>query len=240
MLCIERTETDPYFNIAAEEYFLKNFTSDIFMVWQNSKAIILGKHQNVSAEINLLWARKKAIPIVRRLSGGGTVFHDTGNLNYTFIFTGKQERLVNYQKYSRPIIDFLETLGIQADFVGKSDLKIGKLKFSGNAEHVYRSRVLHHGTLLFKTNLNELEEALDVPRIELHKKYIRSNRSLVTNISDHLSRQMDMIEFKDLLFSFVVNLFENASIYNLTDHDRNEIETLSELKYKTDKWNFDR
>ena len=240
MLCIDRSETDPYFNIAAEEYFLKEFTSDIFMVWQNSRSIIMGKHQNMSAEINLDFAKEKGIPVIRRLSGGGTVFHDQGNLNYTFIFSGKQDSLVNYSRYTRPIIAFLETLDINARFVGKSDLKVGHLKFSGNAEHIYRSRVLHHGTLLFATNLDELEKTLDVVEIELHKKYIRSNRSLVTNISSHLTQKMDIREFKDRLFSFVMDLFENSTIYNLTNHDRDEIELLVEHKYRTKKWNFGR
>ena len=117
----------------------------------------MGKHQNMSAEINLDFAKEKGIPVIRRLSGGGTVFHDQGNLNYTFIFSGKQDSLVNYSRYTRPIIAFLETLDINARFVDKSDLKVGHLKFSGNAEHIYRSRVLHHGTLLFATNLDELE-----------------------------------------------------------------------------------
>jgi len=240
MLCIDRSETDPYFNIAAEEYFLKAFGTDIFMVWKNKRSIILGKHQNASAEINRSWAEEREIPIIRRISGGGTVFHDQGNLNYTFIFSGKQDRLVNYQKYTAPIIAFLKTLDIQANFIGKSDLKIGDLKISGNAEHVYKSRVLHHGTLLYESNLDELEAALDAPEIELHKKYVRSNRSLVTNISDHMNKKINIDQFKDLLFLFIMDHFDNTSKYTLSDHDKNEIYTLVKRKYCTEKWNFGR
>ena len=136
MICIQDTQTDPYFNLAAEEYVLKNFSDDVFMLWRNDNAIIVGKHQNTLSEINLDYVKEKGIKVVRRISGGGAVFHDLGNLNFTFIRTGEEGNLVDFKRFTLPIIEVLQKMGVDAKFEGRNDLTIEGKKFSGNAEHV--------------------------------------------------------------------------------------------------------
>ncbi|MFC2114630.1 biotin/lipoate A/B protein ligase family protein, partial [Bacteroidota bacterium] len=114
MLCIYNTHTDPAFNLAAEEYLLKNFKQDIFMLWRSRPSVVVGKHQNALAEVNYSYVRENNIPVLRRLSGGGTVFHDLGNINFTFINNGEEGKLVDFRKYTQPIIDVLQSLGVQA------------------------------------------------------------------------------------------------------------------------------
>jgi len=186
MLIINDLRTDPYFNLAAEEYALKNFKADCFMLWRNEPSIIVGKHQNTLAEINLDYVKKRNIKVGRRLSGGGAVFHDLGNLNFTFISTGAQEnRLVDFRRFTMPILEVLQNLGIEAVFEGRNDLTIHGRKFSGNAEHVWKNRILHHGTLLFSSVLTDLSEALKVDPLKFRDKAVKSIRSRVTNISKH-------------------------------------------------------
>jgi lipoate---protein ligase len=160
MLCIYNPSTEPYFNMAAEEYLLKNFSANIFMLWRNDNAVVVGKHQNSLAEINHDFVQQNNIKVVRRLSGGGTVFHDLGNLNFTFITNGEGEELVNFRKFTQPILEVLLQLGVHAKFEGRNDLTINGLKFSGNAEHVFKKRTLHHGTLLFSSKISDLTQAL--------------------------------------------------------------------------------
>ena len=163
MLCIINTNTKPYFNLAAEDYVLRNFKDDCFMLWRNKPSIIIGKHQNTLAEINLEYVKDNNIDVVRRLSGGGAVFHDLGNLNFTFIKNAKDEgSLVDFKKYIQPILEVLQSLGVNAKFEGRNDIMIDGKKISGNAEHVFKRRVLHHGTLLFLSQIADLSKALKV------------------------------------------------------------------------------
>ncbi len=154
------------------------------MLWQNLPSIILGKHQNTLAEINYSFVKENNIPVVRRISGGGTVFHDLGNLNFTFISSGEKEKLVNFRKFTQPIIEVLNHMGIPACFEGKNDLRVNGLKISGNAEHVYRNKVLHHGTLLFSADLNYLNQAIKSVPERFKDKAVQSVRSKVANITD--------------------------------------------------------
>jgi len=204
MLCINDHNTDPCFNLAAEEYVLKNFAEDCFMLWRNAPSVIVGRHQNTLAEINVDYVKRNNIKVVRRLSGGGAVFHDLGNLNFTFIETARDGRLVNFQKYTRPILAVLQSLGIDARFEGRNDLVIGGKKFSGNAEHVHRSRVLHHGTLLFASELADLSGALNAHPEKFTGKAIKSVPNRVTNISSHLKEPLDIEQFRDMVLSYIM------------------------------------
>jgi lipoate-protein ligase A len=238
MLCIIRHETDPYFNLAAEEYVLKYFKQDCFMLWRNEPAIIVGKHQNTLAEINAEFVKENQIRVVRRLSGGGAVFHDLGNLNFTFIASGEHHQLVDFRKFTFPILEVLEKLGIEAKFEGRNDLTIGGRKFSGNAEHVYKSRVLHHGTLLFSAEMADLSGALNVDPDKFTDKAVKSVRSRVTNISEHLQSPMTVLEFRDHIMNHIRETTANTQIYRFTEEDIQAINRLREEKYITWEWNY--
>ncbi|MDY0342855.1 MAG: lipoate--protein ligase [Lentimicrobium sp.] len=238
MLCIIRQETDPYFNIAAEEYVLKHFKRDCFMLWRNAPAIIVGKHQNTLAEINLDYVEERKIKVVRRLSGGGAVFHDLGNLNFTFIATGEKHELVDFRKFTLPILQVLLKLNIQAKFEGRNDLTIEGRKFSGNAEHVFKNRVLHHGTLLFSSEMTDLTAALKVDPAKFSDKAIKSIRSRVTNIEEHLHAPLTVLEFRDLIMQHIIETTPGAEVYTFSKDDITAIEKLRDEKYSTWDWNF--
>lgn len=239
MLCIQNYNTDPYFNLAAEEYVLKNFTDNCFILWRNRPSIIVGKHQNALAEINLEFVKERKIDVVRRLSGGGTVYHDPGNLNFTFIQNVENnESLVDFRKYTRPIIDVLHQLGVDAKFEGRNDIMINGKKISGNAEHVFKKRVLHHGTLLFSSEISDLSKALKVNPIKYQDKGVKSVRSRVTNIRDHLAEKISVMEFYDKILKYVISTDKESVIYEFTDEDIKQINRLSDEKYKSWEWNF--
>lgn len=238
MLCIKHPNTDPWFNLAAEEYVLKNFTEDVFMLWRNHNAIIVGKHQNTLAEINLDYVKEKGIKVVRRMSGGGAVFHDLGNLNFTFIMNGEEGHLVDFRKFTQPILDVLKKLDIDAKFEGRNDLTINGQKFSGNAEHVYKSRVLHHGTLLFSSVMSDLASALKVNPLKYQDKAVKSVRSRVTNISEHLKAELDVLQFRDLIMEHITDIYPDCEMYEYTPEDLKQINDLVKEKYSTWEWNF--
>ncbi|MDO9256048.1 MAG: lipoate--protein ligase [Bacteroidales bacterium] len=238
MLIVKRHHTNPYFNLAAEEYFLKETGEDIFMLWRNEPAIIVGKHQNTLSEINLDYVKGNNIRVVRRLTGGGAVFHDLGNLNFTFIQSNKDHTLNDFRKYTEPILDVLQALGIDARFEGRNDLTIEGKKFSGNAEMVWKNRVLHHGTLLFSATMTDLSQALKVNEAKFQDKAVKSVRSRVTNISEHLHQPMDVMQFSELIEKHIVSMYPDARFYELTSTDEQIIEEMVKTKYGTWDWNF--
>jgi lipoate-protein ligase A len=238
MLCISQHITDPYFNIASEEYLLKNFSDDIFMLYQNEPSIIVGKHQNAFAEVNYWFSKKNGITVVRRLSGGGTVFHDMGNLNFTFIQNGKEGSLIDFKRFTEPILQVLRNLGVPADRSGRNDLIIEGLKFSGNAEHVYKNRTLHHGTLLFSSKLDSLGEALRVNPDHYQDKAVKSVRSRVTNITDHLPIPLSLSEFRETIVNHAYSILPKVTPYQFSTSDVTQIEKLVTEKYATWDWNY--
>jgi lipoate---protein ligase len=238
MLIVKRNHTNPYFNLAAEEFFLKETNEDIFMLWRNEPSIIVGKHQNTLSEININYVKENNIVIVRRLTGGGAVFHDLGNLNFTFIQSNKNHTLNDFRKYTKPILEVLLKLGIDARFEGRNDLTIEGKKFSGNAEMVWKNRVLHHGTLLFSAVMTDLSQALKANEAKFQDKAVKSVRNRVTNISEHLHEPMDVMQFADLIQSYIAGIYPDARLYELTDEDHRKIEELVRIKYSTWDWNF--
>jgi len=240
MIFIRRRQTDPFFNIAAEEYVLKQFKEDVVMLWQSKPSVIVGKHQNVLKEVNTGYTLKKNIPVIRRISGGGTVYHDPGNLNYTVITTEtNREKLIDFRKFTKPVIGFLETLGIRAEFEGKNNLVINGKKFSGNSAHVFKNRVMHHGTLLFNSNLDILNKVIrPVVKEKIEDKAVQSIRAKVTNIRDHLDTKPDMEEFKVYFQKYLLNYSSINKIQELRKTDIQTINKLADEKYKTWEWNF--
>lgn len=242
MLIINNTYKDAWFNLAAEEYLLKNFSDSIFMLWQNEPSVIIGKHQHVWDEINTEFVKDKQIKVVRRFSGGGAVYHDPGNLNLTFIESSNR---INSGKFTDQIIRFLETVGIHALSDERQGLTIDGLKISGSAQSIHKNRVMHHATLLYSTDLDSLTTALQVvprntgqPENPPRSIYVKSVRSPVTNISAHIRVPQSISEFKIALMNYFTRNNDDARDYLFTEKDLNAINALRDEKYVTPEWNY--
>ncbi len=248
MLYINDVNTDPYWNLAAEEYLLKNFKEPVFRLWRNSNSIIVGHYQNTLAEIDYNYVKENNIKVVRRLSGGGAVFHDLGNLNFTFIEQkkGMEQSNAMFRRFTAPILEALNSLGVKAYIEGRNDLLIDGKKFSGNAICIYKERILQHGTLLFSSNMGNLSQALKSRPEKFIGKAVQSTRSRVTNISSHLPQPMTIEIFQEYLGNYICNRYgsgqnmDSASImpYSYTPEDLAAIEELKNNKYLPDSWNF--
>ena len=204
MKYIRLKTTDPHLNLAVEEYLFRHSGDDIFMLWQNEPTVVVGKNQNVYAEVNTEYAKERGINIVRRITGGGAVYHDLGNLNYTFITSETKAKALDYEYFTRPIIDALATLGVVATLSGRNDLEVDGKKFSGNAQFCADGRILHHGTLLFDTDVNELSAVLRVDKEKLEYKAVKSHKSRVTNLCDIIDKGIDLDGFIALIENFVI------------------------------------
>ena len=250
MLYISDTSTDPFFNLAEEEYLLTQKTDSVFRLWRNAPSIIVGRYQNTIAEINTEYTQEHNIPVVRRLSGGGAVFHDLGNLNFTFIQNRSGSEGGNalrkqaadtsemFRRFTAPIIDALRSLGVKAELQGRNDLTINSLKFSGNAICIHRDRILMHGTLMFDVSKQDLSKALR-PRPEKYiGKAVKSNVKRVTNIREHLKQDVDVLWFKEFLGKYICSSDSSAVPYSLTTEDIRCIEELKKSRYSTPEWNF--
>ncbi|MEG1572635.1 MAG: lipoate--protein ligase [Bacteroidales bacterium] len=238
MRIIHRPQTNPYFNIAAEEYVLKNMDEDCFMLWRNQSSVIVGKHQNTLAEINLDYVQQHQIPVIRRLSGGGAVFHDLGNICFTFVQNIESEKIPDFKKFTQPILSLLQSMGVNAVFEGRNDLTIEGKKFSGNADCLYKNRILHHGTLLFSSEIEDMSQCLQNNAIKFDDKAVKSVRSRITNISEHLKSKMSVEEFIFTLEKYMVNLYPQAQLAELTSTQIETIHQLVTQKYSTWEWNF--
>ncbi len=239
MIYIGKNSYDPYFNIAAEEYILKHFTEDVLMLWQSEPSVVVGKHQNTLAEINHQFIEENKIPVIRRISGGGTVYHDRGNLNYTLITTNEQkDKLIDFKKFTNPVIAFLKTHDITAMFEGKNNLKIDGKKISGNSAHVFKNRVMHHGTILFDSDLQRLDEAIISSSHQMHDKAVKSVRATVTNLKHHFNNDISFIQFKTMFRDFLFASLDIKESRNLSKHDMSEIGKLVKNKYQKWDWNY--
>jgi len=236
MFNIINESKDPYFNLALEEYALKNIEGDIVIFWQNENTVVVGRNQNTHEEINHEYVNKNNVNVVRRLSGGGAVYHDNGNLNFTFITDGKRENVNNYKKFTEPVVNVLKLLGVEAEFSGRNDIVIDEKKISGNAQYYFGNRMLHHGTLLFDADLSVLGKVLNVKYDKIESKGIKSVRSRVTNIYPYLKEKLMIEEFKKILISNI--LMEGARNYILSDTENLAVENLAKEKYRDWDWNF--
>ena len=240
MLYIHNLSRNPYFNLALEEYVLRGLPKgeEYFMLWQNAPAVIVGASQNTLDEINPDFVRQHNICVVRRRSGGGAVYHDDGNLNFSFVVNRTPGRTFDFQRFTGPVIRALRRLGINSAFSSRNDLVIGGRKFSGNAQYVAKDRLLHHGTLLIQSDLNILQNALSVPRDKIKSKGVQSVRNRVVNVSEHLGERLPVDQFKASLLEAMAGKEKAWGEYRLTPRDLKQVHRLMRERYLRWDWNF--
>ncbi len=243
MKFIENTSIDPHYNLAFEEYIFKylNADEDFVLLWRNGPSIIVGKNQNTVEEINMEFVKENNINVVRRVTGGGAVYHDLGNLNFSFIAKADSNEKIDFKTYNVPIINALEKLGVRCELSGRNDLVIDGKKFSGIAQSITKGKVLNHGTLLFDSKLETLSKALNVKRDKIESKGIKSVESRVTNIKAYVKQDADVLEFKNLLLNNIFEYFnEPIKTYELSKEDKENIQKMVDERYGTWEWNYGR
>lgn len=231
--------TDPAFNLAAEQYVFDCLPKErsYFMLWQNENAVIIGKYQNTLAEINRPYVEAHKIKVVRRLSGGGAVYHDLGNLNYTYITDAGELEMLNMRVFCEPIVRALAEFGVTAEINGRNDMTIDGKKFSGNAQYLRHGRVMHHGTLLYNSDLSAVSKALQVDPEKIRAKGIESVRSRVTNIRRYMKEEVPLFVFREMLLDFIRRETESED-YEFSEKDVREIECIRRERYDTWEWNY--
>lgn len=228
----------PSFNLAAEEYLLRNSEEDIHFFYINTPSVIIGKHQNALAEVNLSFLEENKIPLFRRQSGGGTVYHDLGNINFCFIQKGEPGDLVNFKRATQPIVKVLNQWNIPARNGERNDLLVNFKKISGNACHVYKRRVMHHGTILYKSDLHALSTSLKNDPTKFVDRAVKSVRSEVMNIWDLYDKRSSPQEFLNALVKAIVSNSNNIISSTLNDEELETILQLEKEKYATPEWNY--
>lgn len=239
MKLIQSPRTDPKWNLALEEYVFDHMdpTHSYFMLWQNRNTIVVGKFQNTAGEIDNDFVRQNDITVVRRLSGGGAVYHDLGNLNFTFICDADEMQRINLRAFCLPILETLRSFGVPAELSGRNDMMIAGRKFSGNAQYLKNGRVMHHGTLLFDSDLSVMGKALHVDRAKMESKGIQSVESRVTNLKEHLPPHVTMEVFKQRLLEHLSKA-ETLTPISLTAADEAAIDEIRTRRYDTWEWNY--
>ncbi|WP_053361819.1 lipoate--protein ligase [Bacillus sp. FJAT-27251] len=234
--------TDPRINLAIEEYAVKNLdiNETYLLFYINEPSIIIGKNQNTIEEINTENVEKNGIHVVRRLSGGGAVYHDLGNLNFSFITKDDGESFHNFRKFTEPVVEALKKIGVNAELSGRNDLLAEGRKISGNAQFSTKGRMFSHGTLMFDSKIDNVVSALNVKKDKIESKGIKSVRSRVANISEFLAEDMTIEEFRSLLLKYIFAGADEIPEYTLTPKDWEEIEKLSKERYQNWDWNYGR
>lgn len=239
MKIVLNENTNAFFNLAAEEYMLKNFKDDVFMLWRGKDSVLIGKNQNALKEIHFGFVTENKIDVVRRISGGGTVFCDLGNTNFSFITTQSETKGTSFKQFVQPILEVLNKLGAPAEFSGRNDLTIDGKKISGNAQYRDRNRVLHHGTLLFTSDIGNLTRAINPSQVKYKGTSVESVRSRVTNISSYIDdKSIDIMKFRSIINAHILETMPGAEFYTFTEEDEAQIHALMQAKYLTHEWNF--
>ena len=232
--------TDPYFNLALEQYIFDEMdrSHEYFMLWQNDNCIIVGVYQNTINEIKQDVVKERNIKVVRRLSGGGAVYEDMGNLSFTYVTDQKDKKaVIDFSVFLNPVASALAKLGVAAEVNGRNDITIDGKKFSGNAQYIKQGRVMHHGTMLFDCDLSVVGACLNVSKEKMAAKGVQSVASRVTNIKDYMDKSIDMAQFKKALLAA---MFEQGELqeYTLTAQDIERINRIKEQRYILDEWNY--
>ncbi len=237
MIFVVSKSFDCYFNLALEEHFLKDRTDDVFMLWQNDNTIVVGKNQNTLSEIDVDFVKENDIRVVRRITGGGAVYHDMGNVNFTYITNASDKWECDFSRFAEPVINALHTLGLRAEMSGRNDIVSAGRKISGNAQTVVDGRLLHHGTLLFNADMTILGKALKPDPTKIQSKGIKSVVSRVANVSELLGRDICVDELIHLIGKEIKKIY-GACNYEPSDNDIKCAAVLADGKYRTWEWNF--
>ncbi|SDX79763.1 lipoate--protein ligase [Paenibacillus sp. CF384] len=234
---------DPSWNLALEEYALRHLGGDgedYLLFYINEPSIIIGKNQNTAEEVNGAYVEENGIHVVRRLSGGGAVYHDLGNLNFSFITSDDGRSFHNFRKFTEPVVEALRKLGVEAELSGRNDLQVGERKISGNAQFASKGRMFSHGTLLFNSEVDSIVSALNVNPAKFESKATKSVRSRVANITEFLREPLTMEQFRQFLLESIFGSSSEIPAYKLTDADLAAVQKLAEERYRSWDWNYGR
>lgn len=239
MIYLESPSRDPYFNLAMEEYVFSclNPREQYLMLWQNSNTIVVGKYQNTAEEINQAYVEAHNVRVARRLSGGGAVYHDDGNLNYTLIVDQGNLAEFNFRAFVQPVLRVLDSFGIHGEFNGRNDLLINGKKFSGSSQYAKQGRLMHHGCIMLDSNLAAVKDALRVRDAKFQSKGVKSVASRVTTINANTCQAITMEAFKSALMR-EISANGDIQLYRLTAEDLAAIQKLRDEKYATWEWNY--
>ena len=237
MMYVKCDSTDANFNFALEKYLIEELdvSDGYFMFWRTSPTLMIGRYQNAYAEVNMDYAKQHNINIVRRITGGGTIYTDPNGWQFSFINKAHDKKEIDFHTYTKPILDALASIGVSAVKSGRNDLLIDGKKFSGNAQYVKRNIMLHHGSLLFDTDLSELVRSLSPDDEKLISKGIKSVKSRVANIADHMDKKISSLEFRDLMLSY---LTYGMDIYELSEQDEKRVNQIKAEVFDSWEWNF--
>ena len=237
MIFIKNKNTDVYFNLAMEEYIFEKFKEDeVFMLWINEPSVVIGKHQNLIEELNMKYCFGNNIKIARRLSGGGTVVHDFGNLNYTYITNTTGDTALDFKEFLKPMYNALLNLNIDAHISPRNDFRVKEKKICGHSQFMRKKRVLHHGCILFDSNLDKLRNALNVKNKKIISKSAKSVKSSVANLKEISKLDYEISDFLEKLKNEILKTQENFEIYELTKEDILNIDKIKFEKYATKDW----
>lgn len=238
---MESSCTDPRWNLALEEYLFTcmDRTKDYFMLWQNDNTVVVGKNQNVAEEVNEAAVRANGVTVVRRMSGGGAVYHDLGNLNFTFVTDAGRLSEIDFFRFCRPVAETLQAMGVPAEINGRNDLTIHGKKFSGSAQWIRDGRVLHHGTLLFSSDLERAAQVLRAGAKEVRSSSIKSVPDRIVNISGCFPEEVTLAQFKGELCRRIMERDDPRPL-ELSPGDRDAVRELKRRRYDTWEWNYGR
>ena len=239
MIIFESPSLDPRWNLALEEYFFEYMDprQSYLLLWRNRNTVVIGKNQNTASEIDGDYVREHDITVVRRLSGGGAVYHDDGNLNFTFITDAPEDGKIDLHRFCVPVAETLRSLGVAVEISGRNDMLVDGKKFSGNAQYVRRGRVMHHGTLMFDSDLSVLGNVLRANKEKIRSKGVASTVSRVTNLRPYLPENVTMADFSKRLKEYFAAT-DSLEEYSLEDADLKTIQRLKEERYDTWEWNY--
>ncbi|TCP29257.1 lipoate-protein ligase [Scopulibacillus darangshiensis] len=229
---------DPAINLAIEEYALTelDINETYLLFYSMNPTVIVGKNQNTVEEINMDYIREQEVNVTRRLSGGGAVYNDEGDLSFSFITKDDGNSFHNYKKFTEPVVRALHQMGVKAELLGRNDLLVGGKKISGNAQFSTKGRMFSHGTLLFDVNLENVARALNPDAEKYLSKGIKSVRSRVTNIREHLDVDMDIDQFRQMLLKYVFETNFDVPEYKLSERDWGNIRQIAEERYRNWDW----